>query len=236
MQNSTIKTDVCSRLGISYADIATNSQFSATEIQLWVNQAMHWALNYKKWPFLESSGTDLIDATGTYPYPTKMKHGSAFLVTVAGKRYVKIEYEHYLKYLEEYSTGTDKVWSEYDRNIYINGNACTVGNAVIIYGQIAVADLALATDADLTPFADSEFAGDEAIVLRATAIGLKIKKQYSEARLMEAQAEGILNNIWSRIMEAAPRKQSKGTKLFKRINILKGTIGESTSDNVGRFD
>jgi hypothetical protein len=136
-----LQEELCGRLGVAFADIDNNGLFDSTKIKRWLNMAKDRALSYRKWPFLEYAGSDLIDATGKYPYPTLMKTKSAFLVTVAGERYEKVRYEDYLKYFEDYSDGDDKVWAEFDRDIYINGNACSVGEAVIIYGQKGIADL-----------------------------------------------------------------------------------------------
>ncbi len=284
-------------------NVLSASTFITTAmIQRWICMAMDWALSYKKWPFLEYKGTDLIDATGTYPYPTSMKTKSAFLVTVAGERFEKIRYEDYLKYLEDDSSGDDKVWAEFDRDIYINGNACSTGDAICIYGQAIPASLttgktgvattttalrlidatksqfvagdvdktvwnkidntfaivtgynsttSLTIDTDImasgedyelyaesgtTPFATAEPSGDEAIVLRAISRGYKkIEGFETEARLAEASAKELLDNIWDRIQEAKPREVLKTTRMFKKINILKGTTGESAESNIGKF-
>lgn len=216
--------------------VLSDSTFiTTTNIKLWLNMAKDWALSYKKWPFLESSGSDLIDSTGAYPYPTLMKAKSAFLVTVDGKRYEKIRYEDYLRYLENYSDGTDRIWAEFDRTIYINGNACDVGDAVVIYGQIGVVDLS--DDDDTTPFADAEPSGDEAIIRRAVAVGMKkIGNMDNQALLEEAEAKAILETIWARILEVKPREVLKSTQRFNRINIINGTLRRNDPNNVGRFN
>lgn len=233
MEFSVMQTEVCDELGISYTDIATNKLFSLTKIKRWLNMGKNWALAYKKWPFLEKLGTDAIDATGNYPYPTLIKTKNVFLITVDGKRYVKIAYEDYLKYFEDDEDGDDRVWAEFDRTIYINGNACDVGDTVNMYGTEGVADLS-AND-DETPFADGEPTGDEAIVLYAVAKGLRVKGKRADAREAKTEAKELLDLIWARIMEAKPREVRKSTPLLKRINVLKGTVGETGQSNVGRF-
>ena len=230
MQFSIQQTEVRDRLTI----LSTSTLITTTMIKRWLNMAKDWALSYKKWPFLEYKGTDLIDATGTYPYPTLMKTKSAFLVTVAGERFEKIRYEDYLKYLEDVPTGDDKVWAEFDRDIYINGNACSVGNAVCIYGQKGEVDLS--GDTETTPFDAAEPSGDEAIIRRAVAIGMKkIGGLDSEALIEENEAKVILDTIWQRILEAKPREVLKTTQRFRRINILKGTTEKTDPSDVGKF-
>ena len=230
MQFSIMQTEVRDRLTI----LSTSTLITTTMIKRWLNMSKDYALSYKKWPFLEYKGTDLIDATGTYPYPTLMKTKSAFLITVAGERYEKIRYEDYLKYLEDYSTGDAKVWAEFERSIYINGNACSVGDAVAIYGQKGVVDLS--GDAETTPFDAAEPSGDEAIIRRAVAIGMKkIGNLDREALIEENEAKAILEAIWQRIQEAKPREVLKSTQRFQRINILKGTREKTDPNDVGLF-
>ena len=205
-----------------------------TMIKRWLNIGLHWALNYKRWPLLQKKFTDAIDATGTYPYQSNMKTKSCYLITVAGERYVKIRYEDYLKYLEDDSTGDDRVWSEFDRDIFINGNACTVGDAVIMFAYEDVTDLSAI--GDTSPFASAEPAGDEAIIKYAEAIGIKkFGGSLTEARSAEMSAEAILASVWARISEAMPREVLKATPLFRRINILDGTTEDTDPNNIGNF-
>ena len=230
MTYSTMKQEIRDRLTI----LSTSTYITETMLGRWINIALFWACSFKKWPFMEKRESDLIDSTGTYPYPTGMKTGSIYLITVNGKRYQKIAYEDYLKYLEEHSSGDDKVWAEFDRNVYINGNACSVGDTVYFYGQEAATEMSL--DADTSPFEDAEDAGDEAIIRKAVSIGLKkLGGHDPEAKLEEEEAKGILEMIWDRIVETKPRTVRKARPLLKKINMLKGTVGESGQDTVGKF-
>ena len=228
-----IQKEVCSRLDIDYDDIANNDFFTLAEITRWINLGMHWALAYKRQPFLQKEETDSIDATGKYTYPTKIRTKSIFLTTVDGDRYTKIAYEDYLKYLEDYPSGTDKVWAEFDRDAYINGNACSVGDAVIFYGQEVVIDLAGTSTIVQTPFYNAEPNGDEAIARWATAKGLRKQKRSAEAIIEEREAKVVLEMIWDRIQEAMPREVRKETPLFRRIDILRG--GTINRNNRGNF-
>ena len=204
-------------------------------VKLWVNMAYHWVLSFKKWPHLEELGTDAIDATGKYAYPTRMKTKSAYLITVDDKRYRKIRYEDYLAYLEDESTGTDKVWAEFDNYIYINGNACDVDDVVNIYGQVEVADMT--DDATTTVFNGVEPSVEEAIIRRATATGIaKYGNDKSEAISEENSAKDLANNVFDRIRENAPREMLKKTKRFRRLNVLKGSIDNRDPNNtIGNF-
>lgn len=227
---SAMQTEVLDALSL----VSTDVSITTTMIKRWLNMAKDWALAYKRWPFLETKGSDLIDATGKYPYPTLMKTKSAYLVRVNSERYVKIRYEDYLAYLEDDSTGDDKVWAEFDRDIYINGNACVVGEAVEIYGVEGVADMSV--DGNTTPFADAEPSGDEAIIKCAIAKGLKkVGGSTADANTLMLEARDILERIWDRLTEAMPREQLKGTPLFKKIDMLNGTTSDTDPNNIGNF-
>lgn len=231
-----IQKEICAELNVDYTIVAvgTHELYTITEIKKWANMAKDWCLSFKKWPFLETSGTDLIDATGKYPYPALMKTKSAFIITVAGERYVKISYEDYLKYFEDDADGEDRIWAEWDRDIYINGNACDVGDAIIIYGQAGEADLS--ADAALTPFAAAEPNGDEAVIKKAVSLAMRKNRQrFNESKLLEIEAKDILSMIWDRLSEAMPREVRKSTPVFKRVNVLDGTIGEVGQDLTGKF-
>ena len=235
MEFSIQQEELCESLGVAFADIDNNGLFDTAQIKRWLNMGKNRALSYKKWPFLEYIGSDLIDATGEYPYPTLTKTKSVFLITVAGERYVKVSYEDYLKYFEDNSSGTDRIWAEFDRTISINGNDCSVGDAIKFYSQQGVADMS--GDSDTTPFDAAEPSGDEAIIKFARAIALSSDKlkNPTKARKEDLEAKEILNQIWDRIQEVKPREIRKGTPRFKRINILKGTTSRGSPDNIGRF-
>ena len=225
-----MKTEVRDRLTL----LSTSTYITTAMIARWLNMAKDYCLDYKKWPFLEYRGSDLIDATGEYPYPTKMKTTSVFLITVGGERFVKIRYEDYLKYLEDNSGGDSKVWAEFDRTVYINGNACSVGDTVYFYGQKIEDDMS--ADGDTTPFDDAEKTGDEAVIERALYLALKkIPNMHSEAMVAKQEAKDLLDEVWDRIEEARPRTVVKGTPLLQKIDILKGTTKKGGIDNIGNF-
>ena len=116
MQFSIMQTEVRDRITV----LSTSTYITTTMIKRWLNMAKDWACSYQRWPMILAKGTDLIDSTGNYPYPTLMRTKSAYLIRVNSKRYQKIRYEDYLAYLEDDSAGDHKVWAEFNRTIYIN--------------------------------------------------------------------------------------------------------------------
>ena len=81
MQFSVMQTEVRDRLTL----LSTSTYITTAMIKRWLNLAKDYCLEYEKWPLLEHKGSDLIDATGEYAYPTGMKTNSVFLITVGGK-------------------------------------------------------------------------------------------------------------------------------------------------------
>jgi len=159
-------TDLEGRLSIS----STNTFWTSSMLESWMNQALIWACSFKKWPFTEKKDTSLTTTAGTdnYDYPTDFKSDSIRILMIDGKRYEKIRYDDYLIYKEDYSGGTDNVFTDYKRVIYININAFADGKTITIYGQATPTSLSfksgLATETvagDLVDSANAPFvAGD----------------------------------------------------------------------------
>jgi hypothetical protein len=104
-----------------------------------------------------------------------------------------------------------------------------------MYGKKAVVDMS--ADANTTPFTGKEESADEAIVLRAVGIGLEKcnTDKKGEALTYKKEAAAILDDIWARIQESMPQEVLKGTQRFNRIDVLRGTTGSKTDNNIGRF-
>lgn len=122
------------RLSIS----SSNTFWTSSQLVSWLNQAMIYCCGYKKWPFTEDIDISLttIASKEDYNYPLKFKSDSIRILTIDGKMYEKIRYDDYLRYKEDDPTGTDRVFSDYKRVIYINPDAFSAGKTITIYGQV----------------------------------------------------------------------------------------------------
>lgn len=145
-------SDLERRLSIA----STNTFWTTPMLESWMNIAMIWACGFKKWPFTEKKDETLttVASQANYNYPTKFKSDSIRILMIDGKRYTKIRYDDYLKYREDYSGGTDKVFSDHKRVIYINPNAFAASKTITIYGQVTPDSLSFKTGAATETKAD----------------------------------------------------------------------------------
>jgi len=128
-----MQEDLNSRLSISI----TNTFWTSEQLTNWLDIALIWACAFKKWPFTEEKDETLTTVADqeNYNYPTKFKSDSIRILMIDGKRYEKIRYDDYLIYREDESSGTDKVFTDHKRVIYINPNAFEASKTITIYGQ-----------------------------------------------------------------------------------------------------
>src|SRR5690242_12580104 len=139
MTNLESKQYLARKLDIDYADIANNGLFSDTDLQAFIQMGVLKAWDFHPWPFTQKAKTAMTDSTGAstgyYDNPSDIMNGSIFSLRVGGYEYKKLLIEDYLKYLEDYPTATDRIWSEFETYIFINANAYTVGDAFDLYGK-----------------------------------------------------------------------------------------------------
>ena len=216
--------ELCSQLGIDWSDIGQNDLFSETELVRWLNIAKNEAVARHPWPFTEGR-EEIASVAGqeTYNYPTNMKSDSLRYLTVNDKRYEKLTFEDYLTYKEDYPSGTDRVYSDRNRTIYINVLATDFTNSIVCYGQVEVTG-AIDSTTSSTVFTTAEPEGDEAIVKLAYAKALGSDKIKDPSRAIKERAEAfqILDDIWGRIKEKAHTYRTKNRSLFKRVDVLEG--------------
>lgn len=220
----TLLKELCSRLSIDYTDIDNNDLFTLTELKRWINFGKDEAVARYPWPFTEIElSKEAASGAERYNYPTGIKSDSIRYLSVNGKRYEKLLLEDYLKYKEDYPSGTDKVYSDRTRVLFINHLATDFGNSIIVYGQVIVDDME-STTVSSTVFSYAEPEGDEAIIKLAYSKALssdKIKNP-TKAKNERNEAFEILDGIWERIRERQHTYRTKDTPLFERLNVLEG--------------
>lgn len=225
--------ELCSRINIDFDDIANNDLFSLVEVKRWINLAKNEAVARHPWPFavteVKSTATAVAN-TNEVSYPIGMKSNSIRYLTVGGERYQKVIYEDFLKYLEDYEDGEEKIFSDFARNIHLNSNAFDGGERINIYGEAIVSDMT--GTSETTPFAAAESEGDEAIIKLAysKALGSEKMKNPTKARKERIEALEMLDGIWKRISGKKHTYQTKDTPLFKRFDVLKGEFEEDISN------
>jgi hypothetical protein len=151
-------------------------------------------------------------------------NGSIYLLKVAGKEYKKLLIEDYLKYLEDFPTATDRIWSENETYIFINKNAYTVGDTFDLYGKKLAPQLSGSTDVlPFSPITDNqEHSGNHVIVLLAQSWALESEKlnKPDVAVGVRNEALGILKTLWKPFAASRALLQSKGRPMFNVPDML----------------
>ena len=216
--------ELCSKLNISWSDIANNDLYSETELSRWLRLSRNEAVARNPWPFTEGR-LEIASASGTekYDYPLILKSDSLRYLTVNDKRYDKKLFEDYLKYKEDYSSGSNKIYSDRNRVLYINHLADDFGNSIVCYGQVIVTG-SVDSQTATTVFSTAEPEGDEAIIQLAysKALGSEKMNKPTQAKKERSEAFEILDGIWKRIQDKQHTYQTKDTSMFKRMDILGG--------------
>jgi hypothetical protein len=240
MQFQEAKQQLSLKLDINYSDIANNGLFSDSDLGMFINSAIQDAWDYKPWPFTQKSKTATTSNTPYYDYPQDLMLGSAFLVKVAGKEYKKLQYEDYVKWFEDNSAATDKIWSEWESFIFINQNAYTVGDSVDIYGKKISPQMVNPTDLlPFSPISDSyEYSGNNAIIQMAYAEALSSEKKNNPQQAIQEskQAFATLDNLWKPFAAQRATLQSKNRPMFTPPNFFDKRFPSNNDINVGTFN
>ncbi len=222
------KTNLCnSKLNISYTDVlaGNNQLFSASDINDAINFGVKQAWDYKPWTFTQKAYKTTIPNpfNGYIDYPNDFEDKSVFLLIVngvpwkgpaAGKR----DFTDYQKWFSDNATDTSLIWSEFDRFIFMNANALTVGQEADVFGKLRAPTLV--ADGDLLPFSPStdnnENSGNIAVVLYAYSYLLASeKKKNLQGAMAEAKnAQAILDGVWKPMGERNSQDNSQNRSFF----------------------
>jgi len=214
MQFSELQTELQARLSVA----SSNTFWTSAMIKVWLNEANKWACNYKKWPFTEKAVYTSSKANAFYyDYPLEFKSDSISRLEIEKsdgkmKEYKKVRYQDFMKYIRDNPDGEDLIFSDFRRQYFINPVVEVNGREICLWGQEKPTELV--NDVDLTPFAEGEEAGEEAIIKRALGIALQKGKKYQEASIQRDEAKLILEEIWTRIQEEQVQYQSKDRPFF----------------------
>ncbi len=218
----------------------TDGFVSDTILKSWFYNAHIWAASSYKWPFTEGRiQTTFASAGGPGAdewYFEGFKSDSFRLVQVGGKRLQKLNFEDYQIFREEEPTGTDRVYSDFGRTVFINPNIDASGT-VVAYGQLEPY-VDVTDETCKTVFSDYEEEGNEAIVEKMSEY-LKLKEmpgqqglKVSEADIHKKKAQDTLDRLWKRISDEQFTYQTHSDRggMFKEFDVLSGNEKEITED------
>lgn len=225
--------DIITEILVRNNRTTTDAFITDSTIQGWVKDAHVWAAAYKKWPFTEgknstTTASAITNAEGytSISYPEGWKSDSVRLMTVGGKRFLKRNFYKFQEYIEDNSSDTSKLWTDYGRQILINPNASEFSGTVVLWGQFQpVLDVTDMTST--TVFSDADEEGNEAIVEKASEYLKRREHMEYEAQVHGQTAMAHLNAVSERIAEeqyAYQDTQNEG--LWKRFDITRGGFKE----------
>lgn len=195
-------------------------------LDTYVDRSHRFASGYYKWPFTEgrvsTTFASLVTNEDGYlrgEYPEGWKSDSIRLLHIGGKQVDKKEFYQFTKFLEDNSSATDRIFSDFARQYYINPNIDLSGT-VTVWGQYVPAPLA---DEDTVFTGEDE--GNEAIVEMGMSYVYKRLGKSQEARLHEQTSRGILEEVWKRIQaEQFAYQVPDNEGMFKRIDVIDGGL------------
>ena len=156
-------------------------------------------------------------------YPEGWKSDSIRLLKIGGKEVGKREFYKFTKFLEDNSSSSDRIFSDYTRRYYINPNI-DVSGTVTAWGQYTPTVL---SESDNTVFA-GEDEGDEAIIQIVMGYIYSRLGDENNTEKQEQVSRRTLNELWVRIQaEQYGYQIPPDDGMFKRIDVLKGGLTEN---------
>lgn len=212
------KQTLARKLNIDYADIANNGLFTDADLGDYIQSGVNKAWDYKPWTFKEKAYKATSIDDDYYDYPIDFEDESITRLTVAGEEYEKKIFADYQRYLNSNPTATDKLWSEHLRFYFINSNAYTVGDEIVIEGTLRAP--VLSSGSDLLPFTygsdNYENSGNRAVIQLAygEALSSEKKKNPAQGLIEEKKGYAILDTIWAPMASRKAAEQSKDRPFF----------------------
>jgi hypothetical protein len=195
-------------------------------LKAWLQDSHVWAAAQFKWPFTEgrlsTTFTTGSGSGGDEWYFEGYKADSIRRIVVGGKRLTKLTHDDYNILMEERPGNDERVYSDFNRAVFINPNA-DIGGTLVAYGQyLPNIDPSLSTD--ITIFSNYDEEGNEAIVEKMTSYIKRREHLFSEAESHDQRAAVKLAEVWKRILDEQFVSQTTPERdgMFKRINVVSG--------------
>lgn len=205
----------------------------------WYVDANRWAAASYKWPFTEGRvSTTFTTGSGedSDEYEFEGYKADSFrIVRVGGKRLQKLNFADYLIMKEERPDSTDKVFSDFNRVMFINQNAALSGTTVC-YGQIQE-DMATIDEDHESVFTNWDREGNEAIVEIMSAYLKTRENKLDESNLHKQLAQDSLDRMWKRIQDEqyAYHTSPEREGMFKYFGVTDETGSGRSSVDENQF-
>jgi len=213
-----LKNDVIVKLGIT----TTTAFWTDAILDDFIDEAYTWTTGYKKWPFTEKRdiSANTSDETEIHTYPSDFKTDSIRILTVNDKIVRKVDFQQYLRFREQQSSNTKRIYSDFNRTYYINPNM-DISGTIHSYGQYFPA-LDPTDETSTTVFSGAEEDGNEAISEKALEYARIREQKFNEAKTHRENAKRILDDVWDRIADEQYAYQPEGEGMWRHVDVVSG--------------
>ena len=224
------QTDIITEVLARNNRTTTDGFITDTILKNWYTQAHVWACSLHKWPFTEAKAsttytTAVTDDMGNaiIPYFEGWKADSIRTLLIGSKRLTKTSFDSFLRFIENNPTNTDRIFSDFGRQLYFNVRA-DVSGTLTAYGQY-MPYVDVTDESGLTVFSGFDQEGNEAIVEKMTGYLKRREHLPDEAELHDQRAVAKLEEIWKRIGDEQFNYQTKDQSMFEDFDVLEGQSG-----------
>lgn len=221
------QTEIITEVLVRNNRTTTDTFITDTKLKSWFKSSVIWATSYHKWPFTEGKNsttfsTAVTDELGNaiVQYPEGFKSDSVRILTIGGKRLTKTNFSSFLRYLEDNAPVTDRIYSDYARQLYVNVRA-DVSGTLTAYGQYTPI-IDTTDDTAVTIFSDFDEEGNESIVEKMSSYLKRSEHITDEAELHDQRASVKLDEIWTRVTDEQYAYQAKDQTMFEDFDVLEG--------------
>ncbi|MBT7339381.1 MAG: hypothetical protein HN802_06840 [Candidatus Jacksonbacteria bacterium] len=219
-----IKNDVIVKLGIT----TTTAFYTDAILDDWIQQAERWATAYRKWPFSEGKQETTYTSANEEWNFEGIKADSIRILQIGGKRFEKVTFEDYQIFKEEEASGTDKIFSDFGRTVYINPNTDASGT-LTTWGQFPPVAIDMTELTSTTIFSNGDEEGNTAIVEEVLSYANTREKKEDVANFHHDRATQILDGVFKNYLDEQFNYKTYKTRggMFKRVNVVHGDIQDA---------
>lgn len=149
------RLEILTKLQPKLFAVGTSTYFTVTRINSQISDSYLTVANARQWPDIKKGFvTSTVSGQDYYDYPSNCQSESVFKISIDGESdYDKLDFEDFMKIAEDTPNSTQKIFSEYGRQLFIFPTPTTNGTSnLILWGVIQAA--LLTGDSDITMFTD----------------------------------------------------------------------------------
>lgn len=211
----------------------TDVFYTETIIDTFVNRAIKAIANLYPWQETQRAiKRDTAAGVDYYSYPNNIRTDSVYILTVDGEEYKKVTFRDFIRYQENNSGGTEKIYSDYRKKLFIYPTPSTDGTGNInAWGHEVPDELSADTDTHIFSY---QSVLEEAIQMYAKGLAL-IKgrgSHYERGKALMGDALTMAQNEW----KAQQRRQGEYKNVETVMWDYQDLLREGNNTRRGTFD